>query len=90
MSENVRSGVSVIVADERRDDRRIQAAAQVGANRHVGAQLQPYRVDQETAQFFRVFRLGTPGLGDGFGERPVPVTLLPGHTVGDDHDVAGR
>ena len=39
-------------ADHRDDARRIEPAAQVRADRHVGAQLQAHRIDQQRAQFF--------------------------------------
>ena len=39
-------------ADHRDDAGRIESAAEVGADRHVGAQLQAHRVDQQLAQLF--------------------------------------
>ena len=52
VSEKVRSGVVGVIANERDDDRRIEAAGQIGADRHVGAQLQAHRIDQQLVQLF--------------------------------------
>src|SRR5215210_6604550 len=44
-------------ARERRNNARIQTAAQVGANRNIGPQVQPHRfVKQRTQLLFKVFR----------------------------------
>ena len=67
--------------DQRHDAGRVQPTAEVGADRHVGAQAQAYGVDQQLAQLGGGLLLRAEhapgarhGLIRGGGETPVPVT----------------
>lgn len=78
------------VPDHRRDDRRVQAPAQVGADGYVCPELQPDGVDQDRAQLLgRVVRRACT-TGRFIGKRPVPVPAEAGPACLCGQRVPGR
>ncbi len=79
-----------VLADQRRDERGIQAAAQVRADRHIGPQPQPGGVGKQLAQLDGHLVQVQHSLLTSFREGEAPVTRDENLAVTHQHGVTGR
>ncbi len=79
-----------VVADQGGDDGRIEAAAEIGGHGHIGAQLQPHRVDQQVAQLVGAGGGRALVFDRGWGKAPIPIAARLRAASVDRHHMAGR